>query len=204
MNDSKKEIIKRFLLEGSGDIKKERFEIAWDIWENFKEIRKGLSRDLIFKALKRRVEEFIEEPYTVTNMDWGSIYVAKPEWKQTDNDRGIYAICVEKWDRDAQPYIGIVRNGVFATSIEKKIEEILLPKGFEKDDWFLAYIPVPDWQYKNLKDFYLAALLSPDAIVEFIFNYFAKVYKTVRETEGLEELLDRSVKERKSQIGISS
>ncbi len=199
MRDSKKELIKKFLLEGSREEKKEKFEIAWDIWETFKDIRKDISKELIFKSLNRKIEELIEEPYRITHIDWGSIYVAKPEWKQTEEDRGIYALCVEKWDRE-QPYIGIVRNKEFTTSIERKIGEILLPKGFERNSWFLAYIPLSDWKYRNLKDYYLTALSNSDIIVGFIFNYFEKVYRTVRETEGLEELLDRSVEERKSQI----
>ncbi len=81
-------------------MKKEKFELAWDIWETFEAIKSELSRENIFKPLEGRIRELIEEPYEITFVDWGSVYVAKSEWKQKENDRGIYALCIEKWNRN--------------------------------------------------------------------------------------------------------
>ncbi len=93
-----------------------------------------------------------------------------------------------------------MRNAPFTTNLEKKIEEVLSPKGFRSTQWFLGYIPIPDWQYGNPETYYSNVFFNPYAIVDFLFNYFGKVYKTLKETAGLEELLDRSVEERKTQL----
>jgi len=200
----KKELIKKFLFDENlpKEEKRLRFEIAWDIWENFNAIKQEISLGNIFKPLKDRIIELINDsPYEITKFDWGSIYVAKPEWKEKEDDRGIYALCIEKWDRN-WPTVGIVKNNSFKTDVEKEIEDLL--KEFRKTQWFLIYIPIQDWEYGDPKTYFLEAILNPSSIVNFLFDYFEKLYKIVRKTEGLEELLDRSVKERKAQLQISA
>ena len=196
----RKKIIEEYLFEGTHEDRKEKFEIAWDVWENFDSIRSGQSKTKVFEPLANRIEkDLLEEPFKITHFDWGSVYVAKPEWRQDENDRGIYAICVEKWNR-GWPTIGIVRNKPFTTETEKQIGDILSKQNFRSTQWFLGYIPIPDWKYSDLRYYYQTVLLNPSEIVDFFFNYLKQVYEIVRKTPGLEQLLDRSVEERKAQI----
>ena len=196
----RKKIIEEYLFEGSPEERIEKFEIAWDVWENFDSMRREQSKTEVFEPLASRIEkELLDEPFKITYLDWGSVYAAKREWKQDEKDRGIYAICVEKWNR-SWPTIGIVRNKPFTTDAEKQIGEILSRQNFRSTQWYLGYIPIPDWKYGNNKDYYQAVFLNPLEIVDFFFNYFKQVYEIVRKTPGLEQLLDRSVEERKAQI----
>lgn len=200
----KKKIIEEYLFEGTPEEKKQKFEIAWDIRENFDEIKKEIAINNVFKPLEKKIKEnILEKPFIITRLDWNGIYVAKPNWKQHENDRGIYAICVEKWDKE-WPTIGIVRNAPFTTETEKQIKDVLLEQkfgykfGYTKE--YLFYIPIPDWRYGNLRDYYETVLINPSEIVDFFFKYFKQVYEIVRKTPGLEQLIDRSVEERKAQI----
>ncbi|WP_032496246.1 hypothetical protein [Hydrogenivirga sp. 128-5-R1-1] len=196
----RKKIIEEYLFEGTPEEKKEKFEIAWDVRESFDSIRSGQSKTKVFEPLASRIEkDLLEEPFKITYLDWGSVYVAKREWRQDEKDRGIYAICVEKWNR-GWPTIGIVRNKPFTTDTEKQIGDILSRQNFRPTQWYLGYIPIPDWNYGDLRDYYRIVLLNPLEIVDFFFNYFKQVYEIVRKTPGLEQLLDRSVEERKAQV----
>ena len=196
----RKKIIEEYLFEGTPEEKKEKFEIAWDVRENFDEIKSELSINNVFKPLANRIREnILEEPFIVTQLNWCSLYVAKPDWKQNENDRGIYAICVEKWNKE-WPTIGIARNKPFVTENEKQICDILAKHGFRLTHRnYLGYLPITEWKYSDL-EYYQTILLNPSEIVDFFFKYFKQVYEIVKKTPGLEELLDRSVEERKAQI----
>ena len=58
MRKEKKELIKNYLLDEkiSEEERKERFEIAWDIEENFERIKFELRQKLI-KELKQKIEQ---------------------------------------------------------------------------------------------------------------------------------------------------
>lgn len=208
MSNSWKEVIKSYLFEGADETKREKFELSWDFWKNFEEIKREVSQENILEPLKKMIENLIKDgPYRITYIDWTNIYFAKPEWKQKEDDRGIYALCIEKRDEEGRLTVGIVRNKPFTTSIEKDINEILLSKGFRKTQWWVGYIPIRDWNYgwnyDDLKKYYLNVFFNPQPIVEFLFGYFEELYRTVKENPELEDLLDKSVRERKSQLSGS-
>ena len=76
MGLQKKEIIKNYLLDDrlSVDEKKERFEIAWDIYTYFDEIRKEIALSRVFLPLKKKVESVTPSSFVISNFDFGSIY----------------------------------------------------------------------------------------------------------------------------------
>jgi hypothetical protein len=199
---NKKEILKEFLLEGSPEEIKIKWEIAWDIKTHFDELKVEISLERIFKPLAEKIKNLIEEPYRITQLYWGAVYVAKPSWKENDKDRGIIALCVEKWNND-DPSIGIVKNkNSWKTSVDEKVEQILSQKGLRKKSCFLGYIYLNenDRKYSKPKDYYITAVLNPDEIVDFLFEKFKNLYNLVRENSELEKLLDQLVEERKRQL----
>ena len=193
----KKKIIEEYLFDGNIE---EKFELDWDIWENFEEIKKDRAKKHVFEPLANKIKnELLKDPFQITMIDWGSIYIAKPKWQEGNKDRGIYALCVEKLDR-SWPSIGIVRNKQFTTELEKQMIDMLSRQGFRSTQWFLGYIPIPDWKYSDLKEYYKIVFFNPKEIVDFFFNYFKQVYEVVTGMPELEQLLDRSVEARKKQI----
>ncbi|WP_457555791.1 hypothetical protein [Candidatus Pyrohabitans sp.] len=100
----KKELIKNYLLEKgvSEEERKRRYEIAWDIWENFSDILFELERDFI-NALYKKIlnsDEFsryeISDPDELRNGyfpkkgDFYNISIYKKNWLQSmDENRGI-------------------------------------------------------------------------------------------------------------------
>ena len=52
----KKELIRKFLLDGNPEEKRRKFEIAWDIWKALPEIL-GEQSLVIFKKLKEKIEK---------------------------------------------------------------------------------------------------------------------------------------------------
>jgi len=64
MMKEKKELIKNYLLDEkiSEEERKERFEIAWDIWENFDSIRIEKQREIFLKLQKVLLEELQSTP----------------------------------------------------------------------------------------------------------------------------------------------
>jgi len=199
---------------------RQNFEIAWDIRENFDKIKVYLQAKL-FKDLKDKVEKELslkEHGFIISYFDWGSIYITKPEWREKDKNynigtqisekefraiRGIYAITVEKWDRNWFT-IGIVRNDPFKTPIENEIIKILQSLNYRTTSWFIGYIPLESYfDFKDDKEFYLQKLLSDyDNLLEKTFNYLKKVYKDLVENKDLLNLFEESVKERKRQLNL--
>ena len=110
--------------------------------------------------MEEKIKGLIDDgPYKITSVNWtsvnwGNIYVAKPEWKEKEDYKGIYTLCIEKWDRE-WPIVGIKKDTSLETDVEKEINDILSSKGFKKIKGFLAYIPIPDWKYGDLKTYYL-------------------------------------------------
>jgi len=184
---------------------RQNFEIAWDIRENFQKIKEFLQSKL-FKDLKDRVEKELpikEHGFIISYFNWGSIYITKPEWRENERDRGIYAVAIEKWDRSYFT-IGIVKNNSFKTSVESEIIKILQSLNYGKWSLFIGKIPLESYfDFKNDKEFYLQKLLSDyDNLLEKTFNYLKKVYKDLVENKDLLNLFEESVKERKRQLNL--
>jgi len=198
MMNSKKEVIKCFLFEGTDEMKREKLEIAWDIWENFGRIKEEKAMDVL-KEVYEGINKIIFEPYIVTLWDGQSIYVAKSEWKENAEDRGIYSISIEvrKWFKEERIRIGIVKNKSFKVSYENRIKDILYSKGLiqARDNWWLSYLPL--YKHKGERDYYLDVFLNPDGVVDKLITYFEKVYKIITDDKELEGLLDNAVKEKR-------
>jgi len=199
----KKELIKNYLLDEkiSEEERKERFEIAWDIWENFDSIRIEKQREIFLKLQKVLLEELQSTPYEITSIDWGAIYIAKKEWKETLPDRGIYSLAIEKC-HNPQPMLGIVRNKVFTVPTEEKICKILAQNGYTKTQWWLGYAPISKEWYPNRKRCYLDIFYQPNNVIEKLKEEFKTVYELVINSEELKVLLDKAVIERKKDLGI--
>ncbi len=210
---NKKELITKIIF-GSEDLSKasfpvnedikENFEIAWDVWENFPKIKSDLLSKFI-RELKDKVEKELsikEHGFIVSYFDSRSLYISKPEWREKNGDRGIYAIAVEKWDRDNFT-IGIVRNNPFKTNIESEIISMLQSLNYRTTQWFIGYLPLDSYFYFNNKEFYLERLLLDyDNLLGKTFYYLKKVYEDLIGNRDLLYLFEKSVKERKKQLNL--
>jgi len=181
---------------------KDNFEIAWDIWENFEKNQKSLLSKL-FGDLESKIKKELltdDDRFIVSHRDWGSLYISRPEWIEKKGDRGIYAIAVEKWDRDNFT-IGIVRNRVFKTSKENELMRILQSLNYKNTQRFIGYIPLDSYFYFNNKEFFLDKFLADyDNLLGKIFTYLEKIYEDLTEKQDLLNLFEESVKERKEQL----
>jgi len=120
MKEEKKEMIKKYLLDEkiSENERKERFEIAWDIWENFEEIKFELRQKLI-KELKQKIKQSEEfKDYIVVNRGliegekFGTLCIFKKNWLiSPESRRGIFNYAFEaEQNLIFQNCIGIVKQ----------------------------------------------------------------------------------------------
>ncbi|RTZ59554.1 MAG: hypothetical protein DSZ31_03730 [Gammaproteobacteria bacterium] len=197
------EIIKNFLLDEniSPEIRRERFEIAWDIKENFDKIKAKLSLEKVIKPLKEKFEQYLNT-YTVSRFDYGSIYITKPHWKESKNDRGIVAIAIERWFKDTST-VGLVKNTGSKLPLEDEVRNLLEQKyGLRTThSWWLGYLPderkLPTTKLP-LREYYLQILLNSERVIEEHFLALKEVLDIANEKE-ISQLLEKIVKERKKQ-----
>jgi len=179
---------------------KENFEIAWDICENFQKIKEKLLLRFFQDLKEDKVEKElpIKEHGLVFKLKPG-LYISKRDWQENPQDRGIYAISVEKWRQGL--VFGIVKNKSFKTDKESEITRILTSLGYtpEGDVWWIVYI-------KSFmeKEFYEKLLSDSDYdnLLEESFSYLKKVYEDLTGNEDLLKLFEESVKERKRQLNL--
>ncbi len=198
------EVIKNFLLDESVslEIRKERFEIAWDIKENFDKIKAKFSLERVIKPLKEKLEQYLDT-YTVSRFDYGSIYIIKPHWKESKNDRGIVAIAIERWFRDNST-VGLVKNTGSKLPLEDEVRKLLEQKYSLRTthSWWLGYLPderKPPTTKLSLREYYLQILLNPERVVEEHFLALKEVLDIANDKE-ISQLLEEIVKARKEQI----
>jgi len=197
----------------SEDIK-QNFEIVWDIRENFESIKQYL-KFRFFKDLKEKAEKELsikEHGFIISKLESSELYITKPEWRENNNDIGIYAICVQKWDKDYtyKDYfnIAILKNKDFKTSKESEIIRILQSLNYtpyKPYQNYLASLPIKEDYYFKVtnKEFYLERLLSDyDNLLEKTFTYLKKIYEDLIGNKELLNLFEESVKERKKQLNL--
>jgi len=186
---------------------KENFEIAWDIWENFQKIKGNLLLKFFeglkdkFEGLKDKVEKELPIKELVFKLKPG-LYISKRDWQENPQDRGIYAIAVERWEKVKEwgkggkgLVVAIVKNkSDFKTDKESEIKSILASLNYNIPDWnneCIGYIPI----IKD-REFYEKLLSDYDNLLKETFSRI----KDLIGNEDLLKLLEEAVKERKEQL----
>ena len=129
MRKEKKELIKNYLLDEkiSEEERKERFEIAWDIWEKLPEIAKE-EVILLFDEIKNCIqnEEEIKNEWIALNTlrksfyKWSGIYLFKKSWTLDSEKEWILSITLEP---DCFSYYFIVPTNLFISIKKSKFIE---------------------------------------------------------------------------------
>jgi len=197
------EIIKNFLLDEniSPEIRRERFEIAWDIKENFDKVLEKLAYKNFINPLIEKLKPILGD-FIITQTYSSAIYIAKPHWKQNIKDRGIIAIGLERWNNN-RTEIGLIKNTDKETSpFEEEIKQLLTRKyGLKPTRWWLGYLPderkLPTTKLP-LREYYLQILLNPKRVIEEHFLALKEVLDIANDKE-ISQLLEKIVKERKKQ-----
>jgi len=96
MELQKKEIIKHYLLDERVPLeeRKERFQVAWDVWENLESIKEDMRRKLAVKVLEQiNSDKFFNENYEIKDFGFGTegkagcpVAVFKPAWKKSQSE----------------------------------------------------------------------------------------------------------------------
>jgi len=202
----KKELIKKFLLDEKlpEEEKRLRFEIAWDIWENFENIKIELKQDLIRK-LKEKIEQSEEfKDYMIINdgliekQKYGKLLVFKKEWRLLENIGILHYALEAEQSNICHMYIGIRKfnedNGIpFKGNwqAEKEIGENLLGiikkiystlggsnKNWQSENLWIAWKYL-DEPYKGMwqKEFYFEIITKDgfEKVRDYLFNQFLEL-----------------------------
>jgi len=194
------EIIKNFILDESVslEIRKERFEIAWDIKEHFSKVLEKLSYEKFINPLIEKLKPILGD-FIITQIYSSAIYIAKPHWKASANDRGIVSIAMERWN-NPQTAIGLIKNNNNKFPLEDEIKNLLQVKyGLRSTSWWLGYLPderKPPTTKLPLKDFYLEILTNPKKVVEEHFQALKEVLDIANDKE-ISKLLEEIVTKQK-------
>jgi len=195
----KLEIIKKFLLDESIslEIRKERFEIAWDIKEYFDKVLEELAYRKFINPLIERLKPILGD-FIITKIYSSAIYIAKPHWKISANDRGIVSIVME---RDKfQTTIGLVKNNNNKFPLEDKTKNLLKVKyGLRSTSDWLGYLPderKPPTTKLPSRDFYLEILTNPKKVVEEHFQALKEVLDIANDKD-ISQLLEDLIKAKK-------
>jgi len=224
MEFHKREIIKNYLLDESlsVDERKERFGIAWDIWENLEKIRKEMRKKVLVTLVNRIKEsqEFsgyeIKDDGLLDGQKWKVLRIYKSSWflpkigvplsyaieAEKHNYYDLY-LGIVKWDdEEGIPFRGNWKN---VRKIPFKWKEILsgvfeklekFSKGWKISDWWIAW-KYFDSYYAGMwrREFYLEIIeRGYDAVAEYYFREFLKL------KEATEELLDSFIDEYKKSL----
>jgi len=206
-----KEIIKEYILGENDNEKKERFEIAWDIWENFEGIKFDLRQEFI-KELKQNIEQSEEfKDYMVVNHGliegkrWGDLIVFKKSWLLSSESKkvgilnyafeadttGIFNICIGivKMKKDI-PFKGDWQK---QDDIEQKllnnINQIYNILGGDSKGWKVASEWWIVWKhldsfYRDMRqrEFYLQIIMK-NGLKKAINYFFDELLKLKNDTE---------------------
>ncbi len=219
----KKEIIKNYLLGDNLDIevKLERFEIAWDIWENLEDIKKDMRKKVIETLLNKIEcsEDFkeyeIKDHGLLQGLKWAPLRIYKRNWiiselqeiplsYSIEADKNNYFnifLGIIKWN-DKTPFKGSWQNN---TTLDKSMRN-LLSRIFEElkhtssrwkvSDWYIAYKPFESYLFDNWKkEFYLDIIKKG---YEYIANCYFREILTMK--EKTEKLIDNFIEEYKQKF----
>ncbi len=120
MGLQKKEIIKNYLLDETLPIgeRKERFGIAWDVWESFESIKEDIRKALAIKIVEAlRSDKFLRSNYEIKNFGFETkgkagcpIVVFKHFWRKNQNEPLLF-YSLEFW-RGQWPYFWGLHFGI--------------------------------------------------------------------------------------------
>ena len=196
----RKEIIKKFLFEGSSEKQKGRFEIAWDIWKELPSICESIKGDFFNKHLRRGLEEIFGDRFFIVfvvfnKVELFNIALSKNKWKIGDepvyalklnrNFGGNYELGLERW-RSKLPQ-GVIE---MEEKIRKFTEE---KKTFNRT--------TQGWRFRDCfsdglddKKFILELVFHPEERAKFFLNRFRQLAHFLQESidEGvtLENYID--------------
>ncbi len=193
------EVIKNFLLDESvsPEIRRERFEIAWDIKENFDKVLKKLAYENFITPLIEKLKPVLGD-FTITQTYSSAIYIAKPHWKTSANDRVIVSIAMERWN-NPQTTIGLVKNNNTKLPLEDEIKNLLKAKyGLRSTVLWLGYLPderKPPTTKLPLREYYLQILLNPERVVEEHFSALKEVLDIANDEE-ISQFLEEMVRKK--------
>ena len=224
MELQKKEIIKNYLLDENLPIeeRKERFEIAWDVWENVEEIKKEMRREILIALVDKikNSQEFsgyeVKDGGLLDGQKWKALRIYKSNWFLSEIGIPLcYAIEAGKFNY-FDLYLGIVKwndekgipfkgNWWCIRELPSKWREILskifenlekLSEGWEISDWWIAWKHF-DSYYAGMwqKEFYLQIIKEGyEAVAK---HYFEELLKL---KEATEDLLDDFIEEYKKSL----
>jgi hypothetical protein len=208
MGINEKEIIKKYIL-GDGlsmKEKKERFEIAYDIYKNFDYIQENVVKKVMESVVKKLKEEFeSNESLSDYKISGASEFFSGKKGR----DLSIYK---KKWSREGETlityYIGadgsnfdrlyfgfwspkkIDYESLALNKWKKRFNNFLENKEFKKEKILLCWKRFDDKYFKFPKDFYFDFI---DNGADAVASYYVKELLSLIETT--EELLDDFVKE---------
>jgi len=120
MELQKKEIIKNYLLDENLPLeeRKERFRIAWDVWESFERIKEDIRKALAIKIVEEFYSnEFFRSDYEINNFGFETqgkagcpIIVFKHTWRK-NHDEPLLFYSLEFW-RSQWPYFWSLHFGI--------------------------------------------------------------------------------------------
>ena len=207
MRKEKKEVIKNYLLDEkiSEEERKERFEIAWDIGENFKDIKFELKQKFI-KELKQKIEQSEEfKNYKVVNRGliegdrYGKLIVFRKTWSLTPEGNigilnyafeagisGISDICIGivKQDNDI-PFKGNWQNqDNIDQELFKKLSQIYntlggSSKGWKVSEWWIAWKYLHSFYRDMQREFFLQIIAEKGfkQALDYLFSELVELKK---------------------------
>jgi len=211
MTQEKKEMIKGYLLDEniSEEERKERFEIAWDIWENFLLICEDIKKEFFQEHVRPKIEElfgdsfFIKDFIVKDKVCYLNVVLTKREWSINNNpfyaiklyhrERGNYELGLERWIDNN------ITNNILQR--EEKIRNFVVSEGnfHSITQWWkfrkcFRGSPSDDGGLK----FILSILLTPEKEANILNQEFTQLRellnKKINEQSTLEEYIDDIVR----------
>ncbi|GAB6161668.1 hypothetical protein JCM12298_08270 [Desulfothermus naphthae] len=211
MREEKKEIIKNYLLNEkiSEEERKERFEIAWDIWENFLLICEDIKKEFFQNHIQPEIKKLFGESFLIRDLIFRdkvcylNVVLVKRNWlinnnpfyviKLNHDECGNYTLGLERW----------INNNItkdILKDILKKEEEIKIfvsSKG--KFDSVTQW-----WKFRKRfhgspsddgkLNFILSLLLTPEKEANILKEEFTQLHNLLKEKINeqftLEEFID--------------
>lgn len=188
--------------------RKERFEVAWDIWEHFEEAQQQLKvklfRDIEVKIYKEFGDEYFINNRIISCNKHNPMKIFKKKWADNENI-GVFNYAIEAdHNKIINTYHGIKR---FRKKEKIRGEDEVLNAlreingGYKEDfqDWWVGWLYPPE-PYKGMwqKEFFLEIL--DENTRNRVIDYF--VNKLVEVKDRTEHLIDKVVDEFKNVSGV--
>jgi hypothetical protein len=185
--DEKLQFIWDYIFGSGGKTEwKERFEIAWDVWETFEEIRKEIRKRVIESLYKQLKENSEFKDYEITDLGlregkkWQSLILYKQNWLLNPTDtKPVLGYAIEA-DRHNyyHLYYGIIKyDNDKGVPFKGKWEEANIP-----EEWKKVFALMKESLYEPWRtgDWWI------------VWRYFDKYYSGMWQKEFYEEIINRS------------